>query len=67
MFRSTIKYSIASTKSVSWSLRGICSCQHVNAKKNQTFEGYCIDTVKPEIQKYVTEWILSSTRTKRTV
>ena len=25
-------------------------------KKNQTFEGYCIDTVKPAIQKYVTEY-----------
>ena len=25
-------------------------------KKNQTFEGYCIDTVKPTIQKYVTEY-----------
>ena len=25
-------------------------------KKNQTFERYCIDTVQPEIQKYVTEY-----------
>ena len=25
-------------------------------KKNQTFEGDCIDTVKPAIQKYVTKY-----------
>ena len=26
------------------------------SKNNQTFEGYCIDTVKPAIQIYVTEY-----------
>ena len=36
-------------------LEGSVLVNMLNPKKNQTFEGYCIDTVKPTIEKYVTE------------
>ena len=37
-------------------LEGSVLVNMLNPKKNQTFEGYCIDTVKPTIEKYVTEY-----------
>ena len=37
-------------------LEGSVLVNMLKPKKNQTFEGYCIDTVKPETQKYVTEY-----------
>ena len=37
-------------------LEGSVLVNMLKPKKNQTFEGYCIDTVKPAIQKYVTEY-----------
>ena len=37
-------------------LEGSVLVNMLKPKKNQTFEGYCIDTVKPTIQKYVTEY-----------
>ena len=37
-------------------LEGSVLVNMLKPKKNQTSEGYCIDTVKPTIQKYVTEY-----------
>ena len=37
-------------------LEGSVLVNMLKPKKNQTFEGYCIDTVKPAIQKHVTEY-----------
>ena len=37
-------------------LEGSVLVNMLKPKKNQTFEEDCIDTVKPEIQKYVTEY-----------
>ena len=37
-------------------LEGSVLVNMLKLKKNRTFEAYCIDTVKPAIQKYVTEY-----------
>ena len=37
-------------------LEGSVLVNMLKPKKNQTFEGYCIDIVEPTIQKYVTEY-----------